>query len=134
ESAGAGLTLGHCMMGQTLAAMGDFKRAQSHFLYVIEQYCRQEYGTGRVAFAADEHILALTYMGRVLWALGYPDQAATATEEALFRARNGADAVSIAIAHVGQLYMATHRADLEELAAKIGEAVAHCSQYGLYLF
>jgi tetratricopeptide (TPR) repeat protein len=134
QSVGAGLTLGNCMMGQTFAAMGEFKRAKSHFLYVIEQYRGQECGPERVPFAADEYILALTYMGRVLWALGYPDQAAAATEEALFRARNGADAVSVAIAHVGQLYMATHRADVEELAAKIAEAVAHCSRYGLYLF
>jgi tetratricopeptide (TPR) repeat protein len=134
QSAGAGLTLGHCMMGQTLAAMGDFKPAQSHFLYVIEQYRSQESGPERVPFAADELILALTYMGRVLWALGYPDQAAAATEEALWRAQNGADAVSVAIAHVGQLYLATHGANIEELAAKIGEAVAHCSRYGLYLF
>jgi tetratricopeptide (TPR) repeat protein len=134
QSAGAGLTLGNCMMGQTLAAMGDFKRARSHFHCVIEHYRGQEGDQEKVHFAADEHILALTYMGRVLWALGYPDQAAAATGEALFRARNGADAVSVAIAHAGQLYMAAHRADIEELAAKIGEAVAHCSQYGLYLF
>jgi tetratricopeptide (TPR) repeat protein len=134
QSAGVGLTLGHCMMGQTLAAMGDFKRAHSHFHYVIEQYRGQERSPERGLFAADEHILALTYMGRVLWALGYPDQAAAATEEALFRARNGADAVSAAIAHVGQLYTATHRGDVEELTAKIGEAVAHCSRYRLYLF
>jgi tetratricopeptide (TPR) repeat protein len=134
QSAGTSLTLGNCMMGQTLAAMGDFKRAQSHFLYVIEQYRVQECSPERVPFAADEHVLALSYMGRVLWALGYPDQAAAATEEALLRARNGADPVSVAVAHVGQLYMATHRADVEELAAQIGEAVAHCSRYGLYLF
>jgi tetratricopeptide (TPR) repeat protein len=134
QNAGAGLTLGHCMMGQTLAAMGDFKRAQSHFLYVIEHYRGQEHGAEKVTFAADEHIWALTYMGRVLWALGYPDQAAAATEEALSRAQNGADAVSVAIAYCGQLFLATHRADADELAAKIGEAVAHCSQYGLYLF
>jgi tetratricopeptide (TPR) repeat protein len=134
QSAGAGLTLGHCMMGQTLAAMGDFKRAHRHFLYVIGHYRGQDGGLEKVPFAADEHILALTYMGRVLWALGYPDQAASATEEALCRARNGADAVSVAIAHVGQLYLATHGASVEELAAKINEAVAHCSRYGLYLF
>jgi tetratricopeptide (TPR) repeat protein len=134
QNAGAGLTLGHCMMGQTLAAMGDFKRARNHFHYVIEQHRRQENGTEKATFAADEHILALTYMGRVLWALGYPDQAAAATEEALFRAQNGADATSVAIAHVGQLFMATHRAGTDELAAKISEAMAHCSRHGLYLF
>jgi predicted ATPase len=134
QNAGAGLTLGHCMMGQTLAAMGEFKRARNHFLYVIEQHRSQENGAEKVTFAADEHILALTFMGRVLWALGYPDQAAAAIEEALFRAQNGADAVSVAIAYVGQLFMATHRADTDELAARICEAVAHCSRYGLYLF
>jgi tetratricopeptide (TPR) repeat protein len=134
RSAGAGLTLGNCMMGQTLAAMGEFKRARGHFVYVLEQFSSQESGPARVLFAADEHILALTYMGRVLWALGYPDQATAATEEALLRAKNGADAISVAIAHVGQLYMATHGASVEELATKIGEAVAHCSRYRLYLF
>jgi class 3 adenylate cyclase/tetratricopeptide (TPR) repeat protein len=134
EAAGAGLTMGHCIMGQTLAAMGEFKRAQSHFLYVIGQYRDVECGPDNFRFTADEHILSLTYMGRILWALGYPEQAAAAIDEALYRARNGADVVSVAIALVGQAYMATHRGDIGELAVKIGEAVAHCSRYGLYLF
>ena len=130
RKAGAGLNLANCMMGQTLAAMGELKRAQGHFLYVTAQFRNQD----TFRFTADEHILALSYLGRVLWTLGYPEQAAAATEEALERARNCSDAVSVAIALVGQLFMATHRGDIETASAKIDEAVAHCTQYGLYLF
>jgi tetratricopeptide (TPR) repeat protein len=134
HAAGAGVTLGHCMMGQTLAAMGEFKRAQRHFLAVIQHHEGRGFEPGTVHFAADEHILALTYMGRVLWALGYPDQAAAAIDEALSRARNGADAFSAAIALGGQLCLATHGGSAEDMALSIHQAVAHCTQYNLHFF
>jgi tetratricopeptide (TPR) repeat protein len=134
HAAGAGVTLGHCMMGQTLAAMGEFKRAQRHFLSVIQHYEGRGFEPGSVHFAADEHILALTYMGRILWALGYPDRAAASMNEALSRARKGADAFSAAIALGGQLCIATHRGSAEDMALSIDQAVAHCTQYNLHFF
>jgi tetratricopeptide (TPR) repeat protein len=134
HAAGAGVTLGHCMMGQTLAAMGEFKRAQRHFLSVIQHHEDHGFEPGSVHFAADEHILALTYMGRVLWALGYPEQAVASIDEALSRARNGADALSVAIALGGQLCMATHGGSAQDMALSIDRAVAHCSQYNLRFF
>jgi tetratricopeptide (TPR) repeat protein len=81
-----------------------------------------------------EFVFALSYLSRVYFALGCLDQAAAACNEALAAARRSADAVSIAIALLARMFLATHSADIEDAAAYVEEASAHYAAHGLPLF
>jgi len=134
ERSGHSSTLGHCMLGQTLAAMGDFETARRHLGYVIEYYRAGQTRDPKVHFAADEFILALSYMARVLWSLGFAEQAARASDEALERARSLGDSISTAIAFVARMFLATHGAPLECAGAHIEDATSHCAERAFTVF
>jgi DNA-binding SARP family transcriptional activator/predicted negative regulator of RcsB-dependent stress response len=130
---GLGIDLANCLMGQNLSAMGEFEAAHSHLREVIDCF-RAGRRNPPVMFGVDESILALVYMTRVLWASGYPDQAAACADEAMTLARNGANSVSVAVAFVGLMFMAVQRPQSNSTEALIEEAVVHADEHGLALF
>ncbi len=83
---------------------------------------------------ADELVVALSYLSRVYFSLGYPDQAAAACNEALSAASSGVDAVSMAIALGARIFLATHCADVEDASIHINMAIAHRAAHELPLF
>ncbi len=126
------LNLAHCMMGRVLAPLGELAAAKEHFEAVVEDYRNQkEYDAGR---RIDELVVALAYLSRIYFSLGYPDQATAACDEALSVASNGADALSIAIALGARIFLATHCADAEDASVHINMAIAHRAAHKLPLF
>jgi tetratricopeptide (TPR) repeat protein len=69
----------HCVLGATLSSLGDPRPARAH----LEQ--------GIALCGAQKHArlqaICLSLLGRVLWMLGYPDQALQRVQEALTLAR-----------------------------------------------
>jgi DNA-binding SARP family transcriptional activator len=133
QKAGFGLDLANCVMGQTLSSMGEFIAAQRHFQLVIDNFRAGGRGP-RGLFSVDEPVLALSYMARILWALGYPERSDAATQEAITLARKSSNSVSVAAALVGRMYMAIHGAPLPQAIACANEAIAFCKEHELTLF
>src|SRR5258708_22535907 len=104
QVSGFGLDLANCLMGQTLSSMGEFIAAQRHFQLVIDNFRAGRSGLGG-RFSVDEPVLALSYMARILWALGYPERSDAAVLEAIALARQGSNAVAVATALVVRLFM-----------------------------
>jgi DNA-binding SARP family transcriptional activator len=133
HEAGFGIDLANCLMGQTLSSMGEFVTAQRHFQTVIDNFRAGKRDVGHL-FSVDEPVLALSYMARILWALGHPERADAAAREALAIAREGSNAVTVAVALVTGIYMALHGAPLQEALAHANEAIAYCKEHELALF
>src|SRR5215470_1361262 len=133
KASGFGLDLANCLMGQTLSSMGEFTAAQRHFQLVIDNF-RAGKGGPRGLFSVDEPVLALSYMARILWALGCPERSDAAAREAIALARKGSNAVTVATALVARMYMATHGAPMQQAVAHADEAIAYCKEHELALF
>jgi DNA-binding SARP family transcriptional activator len=133
QKTGFGVDLANCLMGQTLSSMGEFTAAEHHFQTVIDRFRAGTRDVGGL-FSVDEPVLALSYMVRILWALGYPERSAAAAQEAIALARNGSNAVTVAVALNARMYVALHGAPLQEAVAHATEAIAYCKEHGLALF
>jgi tetratricopeptide (TPR) repeat protein len=120
-------------MGQTLSSMGEFIAAQRHFQLVIDNFRAGRSGF-RGPFSVDEPVLALSYMARILWALGYPERSDAAGLEAIALARKGSNAVAVATALAARMFMAAHGAPLQQAIAHADEAIAYCEEHALALF
>jgi tetratricopeptide (TPR) repeat protein len=127
-----GLDLANCLMGQTLSSMGEFAAAQRHFRVVIDNY---RAGTSDPAgLFVNEPVLALSYMARILWTRGYPEQSAAVAQEAIALARQGSNAMTVAAALVGRMFTAVHGAPLPDAIAHADETIAYCKEHELALF
>jgi tetratricopeptide (TPR) repeat protein len=129
----AGLDVANGLMGQTLASMGEFTAALHHFQLIIDNY-----RTGKCEphgrFLVDDHVLALGYTARILWALGRPLQAAEASREAMTLAREMAHPASVATALVVRLFMAVHGMPMERAIVQAREAITYCEEHELVLY
>jgi tetratricopeptide (TPR) repeat protein len=133
QASGFGLDLANCLMGQTLSSMGEFIAAQRHFQLVIDNFRAGRSGLGGL-FSVDEPVLALSYMARILWALGYPERSDAAVLEAIALARKSSNAVAVATALVARMFMVVHGAPLRQAIAHADEAIAYCNEHALALF
>src|SRR5262249_22238943 len=81
--------LANRMMGITLCLMGAFAEARRHLEGILGlSTARQRISTYfDLAYGHDNRVVAQSYLARVLWPLGYPEQAATSAMEAVARAR-----------------------------------------------
>jgi tetratricopeptide (TPR) repeat protein len=133
QKAGFGLDLANCLLGQTLSSMGEFIAAKRHFQTVIDKFHAGMREVGGL-FSVDEPVLALAYMARILWALGYPERSEGAAQEAIALARNGSNAVTVAVALNARVYVALHGLPLQEAVVYANEAIAYCKEHELALF
>ena len=125
-----GVELGNCMMGINLSAMGQFGRARRHLLDVVESY-REGSQTPAVIFGVDELSLAHTYLARVLWSMGHPEQASAAAAKAFALIRQGASSVSVALAFVARLFLNAQNPEASGSEELIKDAAAHAAEHEL---
>src|SRR5262249_7777140 len=71
---------------------------------------------------------------RVLWPLGYPEQAATSAMEAVARARVIGHAITSAVALHSEVVLGAFGGDLQRAATQTDELVAHCIEHSLASF
>jgi DNA-binding SARP family transcriptional activator/tetratricopeptide (TPR) repeat protein len=128
-----GHNLANCLMGQTLSSMGEFAAAQHHFQRVIDNY---RVGTSDPAslLFVNEPVLALSYMAWILRARGYLGESETLAQEAIVLARQGSNAISVAAALVGRMFMALHGAPVPEPIAFADDTIAYCKEHELALY
>lgn len=89
----------HDALGQTLCCLGEFASARVHLEQGIALYDPQQHSSLAFLYGGeDPGVLCLCYVGRVLWALGYADQALRRIQEALTLAQELSHPHSLAIA------------------------------------
>jgi DNA-binding SARP family transcriptional activator/tetratricopeptide (TPR) repeat protein len=128
------LDLANNIVGQTLAMMGEFTAALHHIQQVVDNHRPGKGDSTGHLFLVDNHVVAFTYMSRVLWALGFPVRAIDAAQEAARLAQETAHSPSVATALIGRLFMAVHSAPLERAVTRAREAIAYCEEHELILY
>jgi predicted ATPase len=88
------LTAAHCMLGQNLLSRGRFDMAQDHLEKSIALYEPEEDRSLGLVYGEHPGILSLSYLSRVLWLKGFPEQAIARSHEALDEAEELSHAVS----------------------------------------
>jgi tetratricopeptide (TPR) repeat protein len=82
------VALGHWLLGFINFCLGEYTDAQRHLEQVIDFYRPKEHHHAFIALrGSDAGVSALAYHACCLWCLGYPDQAAKRSQEALALAR-----------------------------------------------
>jgi predicted ATPase len=112
--------------------MGDFVDARFHLEKTLE-LCAANQNTmaSYRRFGADDEVTALSSLSRALWILGYPEQATTAAERSLTRARGLELAFTTAFALDGEALLGALGADLERASTYANEAMAHSITHSL---
>jgi len=93
----------HYALGNTLSYFGEPAAARAHLEQALALYDRHEHRSHAFRYGQDPGAASLSYAGRVLWLLGYPEQALKASQEALILAQELSHPYSLAYV----LYFAT---------------------------
>lgn len=133
-ASGEALFQAHCMLGQTLTSMGEFRQALPHLQFIIDGFKTGKLNGADPHFTPTDYPWALVYMARTLWGLGLTVQSAATADEAVVRARAGHDSAATAVAYLGQMFLAVHGAQLQEAMASAREAILHGEQQEMALF
>jgi DNA-binding SARP family transcriptional activator len=130
REANLGIELGNCMMGINLSSMGEFEPAYRHLMAVVESF-RMGTQAPAVIFGVDELCLAHTYLARVLWSMGRPEQANAAAAKAYALTRQGASSVSVALAFIARLFLNAQNPEAGGSDELIRDAMAHAVEHEL---
>jgi predicted ATPase len=88
----------HVALGGALYWLGEFSLVRAHIEQAIALYDPQKHNSYSFSFGDDPRVILLSYAARVLWALGYPDQALQRSHEALTLVRGLSHPFSLAYA------------------------------------
>jgi predicted ATPase len=89
---------GHRALGDTLQLLGEFDLARAHLEEGIALYDVQQHRSHTYLYGQDPGVGCLGFAGKVLWMLGYPEQALQRCDEALTLARELAHPFNLALA------------------------------------
>jgi predicted ATPase len=116
------LMVGHRIMGNTLASIGDFAGALAHHDQSLALYHPAEHRLPAMRFGQDHRMTVLCWRALALWVLGYPEKAVADTDHALKDAREIGQAATLmhaltltSIPHILCGNYATANALLDEL-------------------
>jgi predicted ATPase len=88
---------GYYALGATLFYRGEFAPARSHLEQVMALYDPQQHRFHGFRYGIDSGVLGYSYAARILWLLGYPDQAAKKDADALALAQELSQPFSLAM-------------------------------------
>ncbi len=83
------------MMGTSHHNQGNQREARTHLESLLANEALLQIGVGSARFMGDLQAAALTYLARVLWLQGYPDQAMQTATRAVERAKSTGHAFSL---------------------------------------
>jgi predicted ATPase len=105
------LMIGHQMMGNSLAATGDFAEGRAHYDQAFVLYDPAVHRPLAMRFSgADWRVGVLSFRSLTLWMLGYPEAALADAEQALENARE--------IGHAATLMLALFWAGLTKMSCR----------------
>jgi DNA-binding winged helix-turn-helix (wHTH) protein/class 3 adenylate cyclase/tetratricopeptide (TPR) repeat protein len=119
------------LTGATLWEMGAFADAGRHLQSAIDLHVAGEGIISSSPAGSDSYVLTLTYFARTLWLLGSPEQAAAANNQALARARNLKEPMSIAAVLWTETMLKLWESDPDRASTGADQLLAHCAECGI---
>jgi tetratricopeptide (TPR) repeat protein len=114
--------LGERMMGTAKHLLGDQISARRHLEQLLIHYAAADRGRNVIRFQTDLQVSAHTFLARVLWLQGFPDQAVRTAEMSIGEAQETGHAISLCMTlalaacpialWVGNLTAATHYTEM----------------------
>ena len=120
----------HRALGQSSLHRGEFVRACSHFEEGVTLYDPQQHGFHVFAYAGDPRVVCLDSASIALWQLGYPDQAAQRSHEAIALAQEVSHPFSLAHALWFAAMLHQHRRDGQAAREQAKTLIALCNEQG----
>jgi tetratricopeptide (TPR) repeat protein len=127
------LTVGYggypVLMGQAQCMMGDFVEARRSLERALERYDPALDVNSGLFCNAD--VVATSFLAKVEFSLGNLDRSAELTRVTMDLARQQGHPLALAIAYLGQLFLAAEMGDLEQAQKIADDALAHVTQHNL---
>jgi tetratricopeptide (TPR) repeat protein len=120
----------HRAVGMTMLYRGRFVAARDHLERAIGLYDPNLHGHLLEAHGIDPKIVCLSYLGYLLWFLGYPDQARQYSEQAIFDAEKIQHPFTLAFALEFGAYLCQHLRDVEGTRDYAHRAMIISSEHG----
>jgi predicted ATPase len=124
----------HRALGSSLVHLGEFAAALEHFEQAAALYRAADQDAYFLIHGNDANVMSLCFAARILWCLGYPDQALNKINEALAFAQTIAHSQSLVVA----LHLATHLHQLRREAIPTQQHAESCmalaKEHGLKLW
>ncbi len=118
-------------LGSTVLWQGDFPLARRHLEQAVTLYEQQPSGSVPLLFGgADPGVVCLCELARVLWLLGYPDQALRRSQTALLHARTRAEPFSLGFALIFAAGLSQLRREGARAQQHAEEGMTLAQQYG----
>jgi class 3 adenylate cyclase/predicted ATPase len=118
-------------LGSTVLWQGDFPLARRHLEQAVTLYEQQPSGSVPLLFGgADPGVVCLCELARVLWLLGYPDQALRRSHTALLHARTRAEPFSLGFALIFAAGLSQLRREGARTQQHAEEGMTLAQQYG----
>jgi predicted ATPase/class 3 adenylate cyclase len=121
----------HYIMGVALANLGEFPQSRTHLEQAIALYDPQE---RRLSTHYDSGVTCLAIAARILWKLGYPDQAVTRIRESLTLAQELSHPFSIAYALANAAMLYHFRREVEATREQAEALFALSREQGFTLY
>ncbi len=120
----------HYALGVPLFVLGEFALARKHFEQGVALYDPQQHQSHALLYAQDPGVGCLTHGSRVLWVLGYPDQALKESRDALILAQERAHPYSLAFALSFAALLHQERREEDTARERAEAAIALASEQG----
>jgi len=126
------LMYAHLALGNTLLFMGHLLSAREHLELVISLYDPERHRSLAFRYSGNNPgVVGLSTASRILWLLGYPDQALERGNEALALAQGLSQPHSLAFAKVYVGFLHQFRGDVSAAQENAESVIALCTEYGL---
>jgi predicted ATPase len=125
------LTTAHLVLGNVLVLLGEFAAARENLersLSLYEPGQRQKFQS---LLRFDPRVFGLVQLGRVLWLLGYPDQARRRWAEGCALAAETGDPHSLAFTHILGTIVHTYLRECAQVRRLMDACVAHCTKHDI---
>jgi class 3 adenylate cyclase/predicted ATPase len=124
----------HWALGQTLFFLGELNPARRHLEQSRAFYTPQSLSSQISRDAAGTQIACLFFTGRILWALGYPDQALETGHEALSLAHELSHPFTLAFAFWGMAQLNQYRREVQATIQRTEAMIALSNEQGFPLW
>jgi predicted ATPase len=126
------LFIGDRLVGNSLYYLGDQASARRHIEHMLSRYAPPVHRSHVVRFHFDQRMAAQAILARVLWELGFPDQALGAAQRSVHDAQAIDHALSLCIAlAVGMCPVALAIGDLEQSERAVAMLLDHTTRHAL---
>jgi predicted ATPase len=120
----------HRALGQPKLYEGRFIAARDHFEQGIKLYNPDFHSSLVEAHGIDPGIVCMSYLGYVLWFLGYADQARTMSQQAVANAERTGHPFTLAFALAFAAYLHQHLRDVAATRDHARRAMAVATEHG----